>query len=281
MNKVIKVKPQSIANLRRSLIEKGGVEEKGAVVFGSFKVVLYRTGTILVQGRKADKEIVELIRKTAVESEFEVVPYIGGDEAGRGDFFGPMVGAVVLVDNPDKIPESVRDSKKMSEAEIFKVDEEIRNNLVFSVEAIEPVEYNQKSLSGIKQTQMLKELYKNCINSVLERTNLEKVKVIIDAFTGKEEKLPPEKFGIISERVTEVETKIRGEDEFKGIAAASIVARAEFLRWIKKTESMLKINVPMGAGENAYKTALHILNIKGKEEAKKFVKFFGKLKHVR
>ncbi len=77
--------------------------------------------------------------------------WIGTDESGKGDYFGPLVIGGVHVDpRVRKLLEGlrVRDSKKISDGVIRKLDFKIRSNCIYSVVVIGPEKYNLLYLKG-------------------------------------------------------------------------------------------------------------------------------------
>ena len=78
----------------------------------------------------------------------EIAPYphIGIDESGKGDFFGPLVIAGVLLDeNGAKTLQEagVCDSKKMNDKKILELQNLIKEVSVFDIIAISPSKYNE------------------------------------------------------------------------------------------------------------------------------------------
>ena len=71
--------------------------------------------------------------------------YIGSDEAGKGDYFGPLViaGVCLKSNRISQLQElNIRDSKKISDGRILKLDDFIRENFIYSVVVINPEKYN-------------------------------------------------------------------------------------------------------------------------------------------
>ena len=74
------------------------------------------------------------------------VSHIGTDESGKGDFFGPLVIAGVLVDEKSaKIftDLGIKDSKKLSDKKMLVMAAEIKKNAPHSIIAISNGKYNE------------------------------------------------------------------------------------------------------------------------------------------
>lgn len=59
----------------------------------------------------------------------EFIPHIGTDESGKGDFFGPLVIAGVLVDEKNAqhfLNLGIKDSKKLSDKKMLTLSVEIK-----------------------------------------------------------------------------------------------------------------------------------------------------------
>ena len=72
--------------------------------------------------------------------------YIGTDESGKGDFFGPLVIAGVYVDeelSKKFVDLGIKDSKKLDDKMIVKMSAHIRNNAPHSVVVVMPEKYNE------------------------------------------------------------------------------------------------------------------------------------------
>ena len=103
-------------------------------------VTLYLSGKILVQGKKTEEFVNKYINKldevpqttNSIEQKPTHLKYpswIGTDESGKGDYFGPLIIAGVLVDkdNIDTLKEiNVRDSKRINDEIIRKMAWKIR-----------------------------------------------------------------------------------------------------------------------------------------------------------
>ena len=80
------------------------------------------------------------------ETEVDLTPRIGGDEAGKGDFFGPLCVAAVQADEngiKELLKLGVRDSKQMTDKIMLAMAPKIRAVAAVSVVRISPVKYNE------------------------------------------------------------------------------------------------------------------------------------------
>lgn len=160
--------------------------------------------------------------------------YIGADESGKGDFFGPLVAAAIVTDQNLRLKMKkigVRDCKEISDGEIRFLSEKIKELTPdsFAILSLEPEIYNK-----------LFDKYKN-LNIILTKAHasaIEKLKdksetVIVDKFGN--EKLIAGEFKEKSINIKLIQTY--NAERYVGVAAASILARSEFLKWFDKMEA--------------------------------------------
>ncbi len=93
---------------------------------------LYESGTLTVQGKEMgpfmefylEPEILQNFKYTHPLAHIDLKAHIGMDEAGKGDYFGPLCVAALFadVDGIKKLADmKVRDSKKISDDGILKM----------------------------------------------------------------------------------------------------------------------------------------------------------------
>lgn len=169
---------------------------------------------------------------------------IGVDEAGKGDFFGPLVVAGVLCKESEekKLRElGVRDSKLIADKKLLTIDELIRNAFAHCVLVISPEEYNSK----YRQIRNLNKLLAECHAVVISELSLKHGadKAIIDKF-GKAELVESalNKKNIDIQLVQDV-----GGERHAPVAAASILARAAFVREMDSLSRKAGMEIPKGA----------------------------------
>ncbi len=188
---------------------------------------------------------------------------IGIDESGKGDYFGPLVVAGVYVKDSTRLSGlGLKDSKKISDKKAIELCQKIKKLSVVEVLKITPETYN-KLYSEIKN-----------LNSLLAWAH---AKVIDNlAYTGAKTAIS-DKFGherLIRSRIksdirliqkTKAETNI-------AVAAASIVARAEFLLELQKYSFELAADLPKGAGYQVTDAGRRIVEKYGEDVLKKIAK---------
>ena len=184
----------------------------------------------------------------------------GCDEAGKGDYFGYVVAACVCSDEKVLKEIGVKDSKTLSRGRIFELDREIRDRCAFSVVSLSPRRYNQlhRDTGGkYNLNQMLGWLHAKAISEIVKRCAPDTIKV--DKF-GKEENVL-RNLNVDHGNIIFIE---KGETD-PAVAAASIVARAEFVRRHERLSKRANIGIPLPRG------SAHV-----KDAAKEFVKKRGK-----
>ena len=76
----------------------------------------------------------------------EYITHIGTDESGKGDFFGPLVIAGVMVNEQAAkifMDAGIKDSKKVTDKKILTLEPLIKANSAYSVIAISNGRYNE------------------------------------------------------------------------------------------------------------------------------------------
>ncbi|MEJ5229264.1 MAG: hypothetical protein WHT65_04600 [Pseudothermotoga sp.] len=189
------------------------------------------------------------------------LPAIGSDESGKGDLFGPLVVAAVYLtlDQYQEIGAELKDSKSLSKKKITYMSDRIRSRCDHFIAKVEPFEIESRNLNDL-----LEGLHLRCIKILLERTK--SLVVVYDDFGARniEEELRAypgvRAFGF------------RKGERNPAVAAASIVARAEFLNWVEMTSQKYSRKIPLGAGQNTVEFAKHFLADFGMEELRKIAK---------
>jgi ribonuclease HIII len=185
---------------------------------------------------------------------------IGIDESGKGDFFGPLVIASVLAGPEDESAlraMGVRDSKQISNGRLLDIDAELRTSYPCETVVVGPAKYNQLYRKIRNLNKLLAWGHARAIENILEYNDAERA--ISDKF-GKPELI--EQALMEKGRKIKLEQIVRGESYIQ-VAAASIVARAAFIRQIDRLSQRLGIRVPRGAGSPVDIAAMKIVQKHG------------------
>jgi len=200
-------------------------------------------------------------------------PWIGTDESGKGDYFGPLVIAGVYMNRRrmDVLKHlNIRDSKKISEKRVLELDFRIRSICPYSVVVIGPEKYN-----------VLYQKMKN-LNRILAWGHarvIENILLKIDCNKAVSDQFGDEKF--IKDALMEKGKNItliqmhQGERDF-AVAAASVVARAEFIRRLNLLSKESGIILPKGSSSLVDEAGKKILEKLGKENLVRFAKLHFK-----
>lgn len=168
---------------------------------------------------------------------------IGVDESGKGDFFGPLVVAACYV-GPEHYAEleGVKDSKKLTDPIALRLSDKIAATCPHSVISIGPEKYNELYAKFKNLNHLLAWGHARAIENVLEVQ--ESKLVISDQFAAGGALVKKALFE--KGKLVVFESRVRAEADL-AVAAASILARAEFLRALKKLGARYGTELPKGA----------------------------------
>ena len=187
---------------------------------------------------------------------------IGIDESGKGYYFGPLVIAAVFVDATTqgelKLME-VRDSKKISDGRILELAPDIKTICPHSVIAIGPQKYNELYAKIRNLNRLLAWGHAKALENLLERVACERA--ISDQF-GNERLI----LNVLQEKGRKIvlEQRPKAESDL-AVAAASILARAEFLLRLKRLSGEVGTTLPKGASPAVELAAKMIIKKHGRD----------------
>ena len=169
---------------------------------------------------------------------------IGMDESGKGDYFGPLVIGAVYVDAQTEarlVTFGVRDSKFLSDIRILVLAEEIKTTCPYSVVTIGPKHYNEAYEKIQNLNSLLAWGHARALENVLEKVSCNLA--IADQF-GNESVL--QNALLKKGRQIKLEQRPRAEAD-TAVAAASIIARANFIQVMEQLSIRLGLTLPKGA----------------------------------
>jgi len=251
-------------------------------------VVFYESGKLVVQG-KGTQEFVEFLLELEILKQAKLgyetilnpdllLPRIGVDESGKGDFFGPLCIAGVYV-NESVIKSwadlGVRDSKNISsDKKISEIAEKIRKTpgCVTTVVQIGNEAYNRLYMKMKSVNAMLAWGHARVIENLLgqrHRMNPAPVKAISDQFAASESVI--EKALMAQGRELRLVQRHKAEEDI-AVAAASILARDEFVKGLAKLEKQFEVKLPKGASSAVDAAAKKFVEERGAGELAKISK---------
>ena len=196
---------------------------------------------------------------------------IGADETGVGDYLTPLVAAAVFVpkQNVRKLEAlGITDSKKISDNKIVELFEKIKSMVIWSVEKMSQRQYNfltkKYNANELKMYLHMKAISK--VENRVEDVDL----VILDAFSNENslnkyrERLS--KTEDINDWKNETIYVEKGEMEHVSVAAASIIARAFFITYMKEQNEKYGMTFPLGTNAIVEEFARNFVNKFGKDE---------------
>jgi len=200
--------------------------------------------------------------------------HIGTDESGKGDYFGPLVVAGVYV--PDAQQEvlqelGVRDSKRISDNRVREMADLIRTGYKHSIVAIGPEKYNELYGKLRNLNRLLAWAHARAIENILEE--VECAQAITDQFGDK---LFVQNAMMKKGRNIELIQRPKAEEDM-AVAAASILARAEFLKRLYFLSQDFKVEIPKGSSPRSEEVGLILVKKLGADVLDKVAKKHFKL----
>ncbi|HOD65882.1 MAG TPA: ribonuclease HIII [candidate division Zixibacteria bacterium] len=198
---------------------------------------------------------------------------IGVDESGKGDFFGPLVVAALAAPDSalaDLKGLGVRDGKGIADRRLLTIDEQLRRAYPFAVEIMPPEEYNRAYEKIRNLNRLLADLHARAIDRLLRDHPADLV--VVDQFG---------KTALVAEAVAfhghsvALEQRFRAE-EIPQVAAASIIARAEFIRQLQTLSREMGVELPKGAAAIVDRAGAALVRQHGRDILRKTAKIHFK-----
>ena len=268
--------------LKKKLEERAGFEETereyAAFCFSGNKVnVAYyaKRGKLVVQGSGADEflEFVLLIDPaTGVSatkkssSKVDKTPHFGVDESGKGDYFGPLVIAGVYSDERTAdalIKLGCKDSKAIpDDKKIASIAAKIMSTpgIAYEVVCIGPKRYNELYTEFGNLNRLLAWGHARVIAALHEKVP-SCTRALSDQFANEwvlKTALGKRRVPVQLEQRTKAESDV-------AVAAASILARARFVKWMSDTATAAGCDMPLGCAGHVTKAARAFVAKHGQE----------------
>ena len=245
-------------------------------------VALYTSGKLVVQG-KGTTDFVQFYLEPQLLGEAKLgyehildptmlEPRIGVDESGKGDFFGPLVIAGAFLDEAaarNMMEIGVKDSKMIkSDARIAEIAKQIRltEGCVTDVVAIGPEKYNELHAKMGNVNTMLGWGHARVIEDLLGR--VDSPKAISDQFGNKR---IIEKALMARGKKIELVQRHKAESDL-AVAAASIIARNEFVMRLRRLGKQYGVDLPKGASAAVEEAGVELVRKHGRDALGKVAK---------
>lgn len=195
--------------------------------------------------------------------------HIGTDEAGTGDYFGPItVSAVYLTEETLSILKAmgITDSKTLIDDRIAEFAKEIvKQKIPYTLLTLENAKYNKLQKKGWNQGKMKAMLHQHAIQKLLTKIGNSSLQgILIDQFCQ-----PPSYIKHIKEEGLRLETNTffmtKAESYSTSVAAASIIARAKFVKEMDHLSAEYGVTIPKGASSKVDQTAAYLIKKHGLE----------------
>ncbi len=252
-----------------------------AAAKGKVNVVAYESGKLVVQGKDTADFITFTLEPLVLKEAklgYETVlkpelldPRLGVDESGKGDFFGPLCVAGVYVNA--KVLHSwegagVRDSKHItSDRKMLELADLITSTpgCVTSVVPIGNESYNRLYSKFKSVNRLLAWGHARIIENLMEqrhRMNPPPIRAISDQFARDKDTVAKALMAL--GREIELVQRHRAEEDI-AVAAASILARAEFVRRMQRLSKDVGVELPKGASAKVDEVAAFLFAKGGKD----------------
>ncbi|MCC6408782.1 MAG: ribonuclease HIII [Planctomycetes bacterium] len=259
---VIQLDASRAKTLQREL-ERSGFEFRG-VPHASFSArqdgviaTMYTSGKLVVQSADPDTFCERFLGIAAApREETREETTVGSDESGKGDYFGPLVVAAVRLEAAlarELRGGPVRDSKLIDDESCLRLGAALRAKLPHAIARLDPPAYNAEHARVKNLNPMLAKLHGVVIKQLASPGML----VVVDQFG-------PER--LVAHEVEGTDVRLvqrpRGE-EILAVAAASVIAREQFLRGLQELSEQWGLDLCKGAGDPTDRAARKFVAVHG------------------
>lgn len=232
-------------------------------------LTLYESGKLTVQGKSKhefisyylEPQILQNLSYSYPHQNVETHARIGIDEAGKGDYFGPLcIGGLYINGSEDLetlLKMGVKDSKRLGDPVILKLAAKLKTVCKTSVVRIFPKRYNEMYQTFHNLNKLLAWGHAAAIETLVKETSC--CQVIIDQFADEyvvQHALSKKNLNI------DLTQRHKGEED-PVVAGASILARAAFVEGLSSIENKYNLILPKGASEAVKAAAKKAISIHG------------------
>lgn len=231
-------------------------------------ITYYTSGKLVIQGKSAFAFVEEVLEPSILE-DFSLTnpllnqnlsPHIGSDESGKGDLFGPLCITALYADKAgiEKLVSwGVQDSKTLSDQKIITLAQKLAPIFTHHTLKLMPQKYNELYEKMSNLNTLLAWSHSKVIDNVSHNSGC--MNVLVDQFANKHVLE-----NAVKNKNIHLEQKTKGEEDVV-VAAASILARAEFVNALNSMNTEFHFHFPKGASKHVELAAVQFAEQYGKE----------------
>ncbi len=254
------------------------VQGSGTDEFVEFVLEPKITGVLSLPDCIVEGEDKPYVEKARVPKGLDLSPHFGIDESGKGDYFGPLVIAGVFCEGESAMALAkmgCTDSKVIkSEVKMQELARKIAatKGVAYEVVCIGPSRYNELYAKMGNLNKLLAWGHARVIASLHEKVP-SCPRALSDQFAKEwvlQSALKARNIPVLLEQRTKGESDI-------AVAAASILARARFVRWMNEATKAAGQKIPLGCAPHVLKAAKGFVATHGRDKLSEVAKLHFKL----
>lgn len=250
----------------------------------SATITAYTSGKVLFQGNAPETEVKKWAEagttsgkqtKKSVQHNYNPPPdfltsnHIGSDESGTGDYFGPVTTCAVYVkeEQIELLKEmGIQDSKAITDDNIELLSTAlIEMEIPYSLMILHNEKYNHLQQQGWSQGKMKAMLHDACLKNVQQKiAGAPSEGMLIDQFCQPE--IYIRHLGTENRRLdAQTYFMTKAEHYSIAVAAASVLARASFLREMDRLSDWINVPLRKGASKQVDQLIAEIIRKHGRD----------------
>lgn len=244
MTNTVEFALNNIDRLEHFLCDKGMIKSQPGnyqllkYTGNQINVTLYSSGKLVFQGKNTENIFSDFINVF----DNKIYAHYGSDESGKGDFFGPLVICTTFVSEKNfQILKTMNiiESKKATLSSIKENSSNLKKLIPYEIIKINPEKYNSLYDKIGNLNKLMTWAHTKAIENLTEKIK-EKSDIYVDKYASNLN------FKIKADNNIIYETHA---EKHIAVAAASIIARDEALKWFDFKSKELGITLPRGCSQ--------------------------------
>ena len=251
-------------------------------------IVVYKSRKLVVQGKQTEAFVLNVLEPEVtkklqfglekVEHSEWFRSHAGLDESGKGDVFGPLVTACVIADEGMVdfwLKNGLKESKAIgSDERLFKAEQLVRQpkGVVIETAFAGMEKYNELYQRFGNLNELLAWFHAQALQKALQRRSVNEG--LLDQFSKARLVQKYLKKTDTDENFT-LKQRVRAEED-PVVAAASVIARATYVRQLQQLSRLCGLPLPKGSGLAAKEALRQLLKVCGGNCLPKFCKMHFK-----